>query len=213
MINTTVILYELAKLTNEIDKKFIISSSKLGSILGVSQQTASRYLKELEDKELIKRSITYHGQEIQFTASGISILNEICLDLNQRLFKKKVMFKGKIVTGIGEGAYYIKEYMDKIKERLGFSPFPGTLNLKSSGNFKINMDGGITISGFTRDNRTFGEVKCLPVKLSSGKKYINCHLILPQRTHHTDEIEIISKFNLRNKLSITDGDEVELEII
>ncbi len=213
MIHTTVILYELAKLTDEIDKKFIISSSKLGSTLGVSQQTASRYLKELEDKKLIKRSITPHGQEIQLTTSGISTLNEVCLNLNQKLFKKRVILKGKIVTGIGEGAYYIKEYMDKIKERLGFSPFPGTLNLKSSGNFKINMGDGITITGFERDNRTFGEVKCLPVKLSSGKKNINCHLILPQRTHHTDELEIISKFNLREKLGLNDGDEVEIEII
>lgn len=37
---------------------------------------------------------------------------------------------GEVVSGLGEGAYYVRQYEPLIEEYLGFKPFPGTLNVK-----------------------------------------------------------------------------------
>ncbi|MBS3128590.1 DUF120 domain-containing protein [Candidatus Woesearchaeota archaeon] len=36
---------------------------------------------------------------------------------------------GTIVNGIGKGAWFVPQYKEKIRSVLGFTPFPGTLNI------------------------------------------------------------------------------------
>jgi len=43
-------------------------------------------------------------------------------------------------------------------------------------------------------------------------KGVECAVILPIRTHHTDILEVISKELLRNRLGIADGDTVALDV-
>ena len=42
------------------------------------------------------------------------------------------MLNGTVQSGLGEGAYYmsLRPYTDQFLEILGFSPFPGTLNVQ-----------------------------------------------------------------------------------
>ena len=69
---------------------------------------------------------------------------------------------GEVFSGLGEAAKYIsmEGYMKQFKSKLGFSPYPGTLNLKllSDNDLKVRKllitGGGIYIDGFSDGNQT-----------------------------------------------------------
>jgi len=227
-MNSKIILYEIAQRMKSVDDRISISSMQFAELLDVSQQTASRYLKNLEHENLIKRKIGARGQEIELTGIGIKILNEFYLNLRdffENKKDKKEIFEGRVIKGIGEGAYYVKEYRGKINEKLNFMPFEGTLNIKLNENFiDFNFDRFVPvfIDFFKKGGRTFGKVKCIPAKLMvKGKKNEkevvkeikeNCFIIIPERTHHEDVVEIISEFNLREKLGLFEGSRVRVEL-
>lgn len=210
-----------------------ISSSDLGVSLGISQQTASRYLLNLEKGNLISRKISNEGQEIRLTSEGLDLLQGLYANLKEFFEGKKnfknLVLEGEVITGIGEGAYYIKEYENRIKETLGFKPFPGTLNVRLEKPQNIENYATGVIRGFEKGGRTFGNVKFLPVKIivnSTAKpsklrgqsprikdKSADGYLILPKRTHYRDTVEIISESNLRAKMGIKNGDKIKIELI
>src|SRR5437667_259231 len=97
--------------------------------------------------------------------------------------------------------------------RRAVEPYQGTLNLKMAGSdlakMQILQDSpGIEITGFEAGGRTFGGAKCFLA--TAG--HVDCAVIMPIRTHHTDVLEVISKHYLRNALGIKDGDVVELAV-
>lgn len=208
-------LYELSKHLKSRGDHIRLSSSEFGSFLGISQQTASRYMKELEDEDLIKRNMSKKGQDIQLTSKGYDILNEIYLNLKEFIEteKSKILIEGTIVKGIGDGAYYVREYSDKINKALKIKPFFGTLNIKPSRKI-LNLDRSTIgkINEFKKGGRTFSSIKYAPAKLLINHKKEDCYLIVPKRTHHRDEIEIISEFNLKKKFGLKNGDGVRIEI-
>ena len=210
------VLYELSKKLKSTDSKILISSVELGKSLKTSQQTASRILRRMESGGLISRIPAGRSYEIQITEIGIELLNEIYTSIG-KFFSKRIpsnIIRGNVTTGLGEGAYYVKEYANKFYEKLGFRPFFGTLNIKVNEKPKgLDRHNSIIINEFNRDGRTYGEVKILPVKLFlKNNRRIDCHLILPMRTHHENELEIISWYNIREKYKIKDNDRVLSEI-
>ena len=71
-----------------------------------------------------------------------------------------IVLEGIVTSGLGRGAIFISidYYKIKIKEKLGFDPYPGTLNLKVD---KEQTDllkeiNPIRIESFKKDNKTFG---------------------------------------------------------
>ena len=68
-------LKEIA-LLGAIRNKIEISSIELANQLNTSQQTASRYLLELDNKEMITRELGIKKQLIQITDFGKTILQE-----------------------------------------------------------------------------------------------------------------------------------------
>lgn len=216
MNNQILILYEIGRRMKSKNDRIFISSSEFGISLGISQQTASRYLQNLEKRNLISRKISNEGQEIRLTSEGFDLVYEIYANLREFFEGKKdiPVFEGNVISGLGEGAYYIKEYEDRIKEILGFKPFPGTLNINkgTSCPYLERYAKGI-IKGFKRGGRTFGEVKFLPVRIISKDKSANCYLILPKRRHYKDSVEIISELNLKKYLRIKNDDRVGIELI
>ncbi len=169
MNTPTLILYEISRRMKSGNDSIFISSSDLGVSLGISQQTASRYLLNLEKGNLISRKISNEGQEIRLTSEGLDLLQGLYTNLKE-FFEGKKNFKnpvleGEVITGIGEGAYYIKEYENRIKETLGFKPFPGTLNVRPGKPQNIENYATGVIRGFEKGGRTFGNVKFLPVKI------------------------------------------------
>ncbi len=199
-------------------KEFIsISTRTFGKELGISQQMASNRLVKLSEKELIKRRRGgSRGQDILITREGLALLRKEYGDY-QRIFQEAqdIEITGKISSGLGEGQYYLaqEEYLTQIEKKLGFKPFPGTLNITVTPEEYSKLDllpdsATIQIGGFEAQGRTFGKADCIPVLISK----IECAIIIPDRSHHTDVLEIISAGQLRKKLKLKDGDSIQVKI-
>ncbi|HUW86625.1 MAG TPA: DUF120 domain-containing protein, partial [Methanoregula sp.] len=113
-----------------------VSSQSIGEMLAISQQTASRRLKGLESRGLITRTIAADGQHVTITGSGEEELRmeyqDYCRIFSER--NKGYILSGMVVSGIGEGKYYmsLEPYKQQFSSHLGFEPYPGTLNIRLS---------------------------------------------------------------------------------
>jgi riboflavin kinase len=115
--------------------------------------------------------------------------------------------KGKIVTGLGEGRFYISKdgYRKQFNHKLGFDPSPGTLNLVLEEPFPKAECDSIEIEGFTDENGTYGGCKCFAVMIGDIKGAI----VRPERSSYPpDLVEVIAPVHLRNALNLKDGDEL-----
>ena len=210
-------MIELAR--NDADSSpYQISSNQLGEEIGCSQQTASRWLNKLEEDGLIERTAGPQGQIIEITQEGTAWLKSVREDINEALEEKPEEFvlSGELTSGYGQGGYYISQekYKKQFEEKLGFEPFPGTLDIKldeKSLKFKerIQRMRGIKIEGFETEERSFGNVKCFPGRIKEEE----AALVLPDRTHHEENIiEIISPIEIREKYELDDGAKIEVEV-
>ena len=125
-----------------------------------------------------------------------------------------IVLKGRILTGMGEGARFVGmcEYQERFKERLGFQPFPGTLNVSIDsldGIKRLRSLKGIMIEGFMKEGKDFGGVACFPCTVNG----VHGAVIVPERARHEpDIIEVISRHNLRERFGLGDGDSSEIKI-
>jgi len=215
-----IILLVLAEL-GALAKGIETSTNRLAKTLGMSQQTASRKLRELERKGLIIREVKPTGEIIKITDVGASILMEYRDRLQKVLGKVKkgiITIRGYVVKGLGEGRYYmsLRGYVVQVREKLGFKPYPGTLNIKLKTiddvlkKLKLQKLPGILIKGFSNGIRTYGDVKAFRAEINGTKPLA---VVLPERTSHgIDVLEVIAPFNIREKLKLSDGDEVTVTI-
>ncbi len=216
-----------------------ITSGQISKVIQCSQQTASKILIELEKDNLIERIKNNKKFKIKVTQRGFEVIKElydlmkIAID-NSRA--KRIIFKGKIVTGMGEGSYYMskKGYTDQFREKLGYEPFPGTLNIKleeqiyKDTKMEITNYPSIYIHGFKDENRTFGWVKCYPTilipevkendnvlknKKNCEKMEIESFILLLERTHHNNSlVEVISPVCIKETAGLKNGDMVTIEL-
>jgi riboflavin kinase len=208
-------LKEIA-LLGAIKNKIEISSFELAKQIESSQQSASRHLVELDKKGIITREHGIKKQLIMVTGLGEDILQKEHLQYKQ-IFEltDRVIFRGKVISGMGEGRYYTEQngYVDQFKDKLGFIPFPGTLNVEieyvERNKLKLLKNSKeIQINEFRTKNRTFGGVRCFRAKINDTKGAI----VLPLRSHYSNILEFISPEHLRKKLEIKDGDFVKIII-
>jgi len=203
-------------LLGAIENLIKISSAEFAQYTTTSSKTAARLLKQLEDDKYIERQLVPGGQKIMLTPEGVNLLSKEYAEY-QLIFCKDdadIKLHGKVIAGLGEGQYYIAQngYMSQFSEKLGFQPFPGTLNVKlneTSIAIRQQMDcvKPICIQGFNDGKRTFGSGKCYLIKINGIKSVV----IIPERTHYpTNLLEIIAPVNLRETLHLKDGDEVNI---
>jgi riboflavin kinase len=203
-------------LLGAIKNKIEISSQDLAEQINTSQQTASRYLLELDKLKMITRELGIKKQLISITETGHEQLHKQFLSYKQ-IFEltNKVHFKGSVISGLGEGRYYTEQegYSKQFKNRLGIVAYPGTLNIEIPYIEKnklrlLKNQSGIIIDEFTTKDRTFGAVKCFKAKING----VDGALVLPMRSHYSNILEFISKHNLRQKFNLKDGDQIEVVI-
>lgn len=126
---------------------------------------------------------------------------------------KSFHIKGEVFSGKGEATKFVQFSWVKrqITEKLGFTPHPGTLNIKlneecfNPKNLLKKMKGiEITpIKGFYRG-------KCFRACLPDG---VECAIVIPEVADYPEDlIEIVAPVNLREKLRLKDGDAVEVKI-
>ena len=197
-----------------------ITTSALGKSIQKSQQSASKHLLELEENQFIERIVSGRNTSVKITDKGFSEMVKLSIVLQKSLnsFPSHVEIKGTLVSGMGEGAYYmgLKGYTKQFKSKIGYVPFPGTLNVRIDQ--KIHQEAikqfetlnGIKIKSFSDGKRTYGWVKCFPAKLNNS---VSCDLILLERTHHDNSvIELISKTCLRKTAKLKDNAKISIKI-
>lgn len=197
--------------TNEIAKK-----------IKRSQQLASKELLDLEFFGYIKRNKKSKKYSIKVTEKGYQQVYDLFLFLKTAVesFKHVIDFEGHIITGMGEGAYYmsLNGYKKQFKEKLGYEPYPGTLNIKLNSLLFIEAKKemlkypSIYIEGFSDQSRTFGWVKCYPAYINDSMN-INSSILILERTHYDDSIiEIIAPFSIKEQFSLKNGDYIKLKV-
>ena len=197
-----------------------ITTSSLGKNIHKSQQAASKHLLELEQNKFITRIINGRNLSVKITSKGFSEMVKLSSTLQKSLDSSPshIYLTGTLVSGMGEGAYYmgLKGYTKQFKSKIGYVPFPGTLNVRLDK--KIHQESikqfetldGVKLNGFSDGKRTYGWVKCFSAKLNNS---INCELIILERTHHDDSvIELISKTCLRKNTKLKDDSKVSIKI-
>jgi riboflavin kinase, archaea type len=192
------------------------TSRELGEKIGVSQQAADRYLVSLEKQGFISRSLAQRRQRLSLTPLAMSTLRGEYHSY-RRIFEgsARVSFSGEVTSGLGEGRYYLTQpgYVVQFSERLGYTPYPGTLNVRVSADALRKIEAirewtGLRIDGFTASGRTFGGATCFVSRMNGHP----CHLIVPDRSHYKDVVEFIAPDCLREALPVKDRDTVAIDV-
>ena len=129
------------------------------------------------------------------------------------LTHEKIILKGKVFSGKKESEHYLRLNWVKqqLLEKVGFIPYPGTLNLKLDKKYvkakKLLKDfEGIAIV----PKLGYYPGKCYPARFRSA---FHCAVILPELVGYPEDVlEIISPTNLREKFQLSDGDSIEIEV-
>ena len=208
-------------LTKGAKHNFIsITTSSLGKSIGRSQQAASKHLLELELDGYIERIRNGQKFGVRITPRGHAEMVKLFAILKSSLESAPsyIEFMGNIISGMGEGAYYMsmKGYTKQFKSKLGYIPFPGTLNVKLKdkkfveAKHELDAHDGIKIDGFSDGKRTYGWVKCYPAKINNS---VDGMLITLERTHYDDSIlELISQTNIKKVAKLSSGSQISIRV-
>ena len=145
---------------------------------------------------------------------------------------KSMRLTGQVTSGLGRAHVFMAQshYQDQFKVILGAGAWPGTLNVdvvgEDLGNYlelrvHAGLDDGesksqvesIRIAGFERDGRSFGGATAFPAEISTdGENWVDCAILIPDLTRHTETAEVISSAFLRERLPCDDGESVILRL-
>lgn len=123
--------------------------------------------------------------------------------------------RGIVVDGIGEGAKYIRVYLDVIKETLGLEPYPGTLNVRLSNEAIEEVREYLTKTKPPRiippPAKDLGRVFSWGGYIRFDKQCTFVYVLKPEKSvYGYDVLEIISDKYLRKGMGIRSGDEIEI---
>lgn len=196
-----------------------LTTGEIASGLDVSQQTASRRLIEMQRNGLVERTVDGRILRVKITKEGLGALMQMHRVLKPvfETPERGIVLSAVLFTGLSEGSYYIslEGYRKQFKNKLGFDPFPGTLNLRLTKDSiaerqELEKYPFVTIDGFADLDRTYGGARCYRV-IVEGK--IQGAIVVPIRAHYgEDVIEIIAQENLRRTLHLKDGDSVRVQV-
>lgn len=212
-------MYRLAEM-GAYQRTVPFNTSLVAKSIGVSQQTASRRLIEMERQGLIMRSTEGRNQTLRITKEGLDSLTQMYRVLRSVFEspKAEVEINAVVFSGLSEGAYYMgmEGYRKQFRANLGFDPFPGTLNLRvrkedMAARRELDNSPFIEIKGFANKTRTYGGVKGYRAIINGE---VQGAVIVPVRAHYgEDVIEIISPEKLRTHFSLKDGDSVNIRVL
>ncbi|HHY39228.1 MAG TPA: DUF120 domain-containing protein [Clostridia bacterium] len=125
-------------------------------------------------------------------------------------------FKGRVVRGSGRASFFtsLEWVKDKCKEEFGFTPYPGTLNVKLTPE----------LQGIVKEIRRHSPVVFCPPRGSAFYPARACRVVVngvrgiivfpatQVNIHDSDTVEIMSDICLREALGVREGDEVSVEV-
>lgn len=190
----------------------------LSILFGVSQQSASRIISELVRDEYVYKVVRNGQIWIRITERGNEEIKDFIKYVNDVYDNPgRIVLKGVVERGLGEGAYYIskRRYQIQFKDKLGFYPYPGTLNIRLKDTYYMSQNRllrslpGFRIKGFRTKQRYFGGAKVFRAIIEDK---IEGGVIYPDRSiHGYDVVEVISPKYLRGELGLKDGDVIKVE--
>jgi len=125
---------------------------------------------------------------------------------------KALCVKGLVFSGKAEGEKFIKLLWvrTQIKEKIGFDPYNGTLNLRLANGDSLKLDKVLKTAKSIEISPEIGYYpgKCFKARM---KRSIQCAAIIPQIPNYPKNVlEIIAPFNLRERLHLRDNDTAEI---
>jgi riboflavin kinase len=124
----------------------------------------------------------------------------------------KIIFKGAVFSGTGEGRKFIDLSWVKrqIEEKLGFTPYSGTLNIRlsnESAKQKKLLENAERLEVYPEKGY------CTGILIKAYIDSLECAIIIPQvPTYPSDVLEVIAPWYLRERLKIADGSEVTVTV-
>ena len=123
------------------------------------------------------------------------------------------VLNGKVVSGVRKAAYFtqLDWVQEQCKEKLGFKPYPGTLNVEISEESlpvveALQREQGIELNP---PDTEFCAARAMLLSIGS----VTGAIIIPAedvRVHGKNIVEVISPLRLKDALQVKDGDSLTL---
>jgi len=126
---------------------------------------------------------------------------------------KKIILRGRVFSGGGTGSLFVNLPWAKkqFKKKLGFNPYPGTLNLQLSPETDVkelrNATKGIKIKS---PEEGFYEGRCFKALIM--EKLWGAVVVPDVPGYPSDLLEVLAPVNLRETLGLRDGVEIEVTV-
>jgi riboflavin kinase len=201
-----------------------LTTADLGKNIMKSQQAASKHLQELDASGYIDRVRRGQKFRVKLTDKGYSAIEKLFSTLKTAMESTPpttISFEGRVVSGMGEGAYYMSlaGYRKQFYEKLGYEPYPGTLNVKlvdkifRDARREIGKYPSIFIDGFSDTKRTYGWAKCYLAHINDGP-IRNAAVLVLERTHYDESmLEIIAPVSIKDTVGIRNGDIIKIKML
>lgn len=135
------------------------------------------------------------------------------MNQNNTADKPTQSISGIIQSGIGKGCFFttVDWVVRQCRDKLGYTPFPGTLNVRVCDEDlpKLNRFLEKTDTAFVSSDASFCSAPVKKIEVAG----ISAAIVLPSedvRVHDHYILEIISPCSFKQSLGFKDGDQVEL---
>lgn len=127
---------------------------------------------------------------------------------------RTIVLQGRLVSGLGEGTVFtqLDWVADEFGEKLGFAPYPGTLNLYLKGHAwiaagaKLMRAAGIPIV----PPNGYCAARCFPVTIND--RTAGAAVLPDLQNYLTDKLELLAPIAIRQELNLQDGATVHLRL-
>ena len=124
----------------------------------------------------------------------------------------KIEVAGRVFTGQGEGRKYVElEWVkQQVKEKLGFNPYPGTLNLRLD---EENVKRRVLLEKAAELRLCQLEGYCTGLLFKASLDGSACGVVIPQVEDYPENVlEVVAPVNLKQKLRLRNGDLVTVTV-
>ena len=124
----------------------------------------------------------------------------------------KIELEGRVFAGQGEGRRYVdlSWVKQQIKEKAGFNPYPGTLNLRLD---EKNVKRRVLLEKDATLRLCHSEGYCTGLLFKASLDGVVCGVVIPQVENYPENVlEVVASVNLKQKLRLRDGDLVTVTV-
>ncbi len=124
---------------------------------------------------------------------------------------------GVVFSDLGQGVSFMSlDWVQEVlRDKVGFSPFPATLNLRLESEREIaiwrKIQKEVRRIEIPPPDKSFCRAQVFPVKIGGEQQGA---VILPEvEDYPPDKVEVIAPVRLKDALKVQDGDQVTLEFL